>query len=424
MTVVMSTNPVPVTAVLINQLADQARLSNAALRASSERVITASHEVGGVRTWDDPTFKFGGSVFSARGMSPAEQGDLLYGVEQKLPLFGKPAAARRVAEAGRATAQMNADYQFQVIRLEIARALFKAALADRIVDIGEEDLAWLERMTTVAEDKYRAGTASQVDVLRLQSERAKRATQLQTERSQRATERALLNRQLGRSPDAPWPSFRLPAIAPAIPYSSRLLGFALQYEARLKVLRQDVKQADAVARQTRKQRLPDVSLGIDGRQYSGDGGFREGMFAMSLNLPWFNRDKYEADRRRDESRLRAAMLEVEDYEVSVLSDVRRVTLALDAARREALLYRDENIPRAHQALAAAHADWLGGRGLFNDIMEARRMALEGRVMETRAVAEQWQLMSELVLCCGLADLEALQMLGLEPPSNSSDPPQP
>ena len=227
MTVVMSTNPVPVTAVLINQLADQARLSNAALRASSERVITASHEVGGVRTWDDPTFKFGGSVFSARGMSPAEQGDLLYGVEQKLPLFGKPAAARRVAEAGRATAQMNADYQFQVIRLEIARALFKAALADRIVDIGEEDLAWLERMTTVAEDKYRAGTASQEDVLRLQSERAKRATQLQTERSQRATERALLNRQLGRSPDAPWPSFRLPEIAPAIPYSSRLLGLHL-----------------------------------------------------------------------------------------------------------------------------------------------------------------------------------------------------
>jgi outer membrane protein TolC len=334
--VAMSTNPVLVTAALINQLADQARLSNAALRASSERVITASHEAGSVRTWDDPTFKFGGSVFSARGMNPAEQGDLLYGVEQKLPLFGKPAAARRVAEAGRATAQMNADYRFQMTRLEIARALFKAALADRIVDIGEEDLAWLERMTTVAEDKYRAGTASQVEVLRLQSERAKRATQLQTERNLRSTERALLNRQLGRSPDAPWPSLRLPEIAPAIPYGSRLVGFALQYEARLKVLRQDVKQADAVARQTRKQRLPDVSLGIDGRQYSGDGGFREGMFTMSLNLPWFNRDKYEADRRRDESRLRAAMLEVEDFEVSVMSEVhrRRASRGLALPRRE------------------------------------------------------------------------------------------
>ena len=107
-----------------------------------------------------------------------------------------------------------------------------------------------------------------------------------------------------------------------------------------------------------------------------------------------------------------------------MSEVRRVTLAIDAARREALLYRDENIPRANQALAAAHAGWLGGRGVFNDIMEARRMVLDGRVMQARAVSEQWQLMSELVLCCGLADLEALPMLGIEPPQDSPSLPKP
>jgi cobalt-zinc-cadmium efflux system outer membrane protein len=408
-----NTNGLVVTPTLITQLAEAARSSNAALRASVERIIAANQETRAVRTWDDPTFKFGGSVFSPRGMNPAEQGNLAYGVEQKLPLFGKATAARHVAEAGQAVAQSSADYQFQTTRLEIARALFRVALADRLAAIGSEDLAWLDRMVAVAEEKYRAGTASQVDVLRLQSERAKRVTQLQTERNQIQTEGASLNRQLGRSPEAAWPELQLPEVAPAVPDDSRLSGLALRNEARLKVLRQEIKRAEAMLRQTRKQRLPDVSLGIDGRQFTGDGGFREGFFGVSLNLPWFNEDKYTADRRRDDARLRAAMLETEDAEIMILSELRRLTLAIDAARREALLYRDGNIPRAEQALAAAHAAWLANRGMFNDIMEARRMVLEARSMDARAVSEQWQLLSELVLCCGLADLNALPMLGIE-----------
>ena len=38
------------------------------------------------------------------------------------------------------------------------------------------------------------------------------------------------------------------------------------------------------------------------------------------------------------------------------------------------------------------------------------MLLEGKLMYARAVAEQYEMLSELVLCCGLGDLEALQML--------------
>jgi hypothetical protein len=44
-------------------------------------------------------------------------------------------------------------------------------------------------------------------------------------------------------------------------------------------------------------------------------------------------------------------------------------------------------------------------------------------MYARAVAEQYQMMSDLVLCCGLGDFEALQMIGAEieleaaPPKN-------
>jgi hypothetical protein len=48
------------------------------------------------------------------------------------------------------------------------------------------------------------------------------------------------------------------------------------------------------------------------------------------------------------------------------------------------------------------------------------MLLETRLMYARAVAEQYQMMSELVLCCGLGDLEALEMIGAEPDERKNE----
>ena len=81
-------------------------------------------------------------------------------------------------------------------------------------------------------------------------------------------------------------------------------------------------------------------------------------------------------------------------------------------RREALLYRDQIIPRSEQALASARSIFESG-GALRDVLDARRMLLDGKLMQARAVAEQYEMLSELVLCCGLGDLEALQMLSAE-----------
>jgi len=52
------------------------------------------------------------------------------------------------------------------------------------------------------------------------------------------------------------------------------------------------------------------------------------------------------------------------------------------------------------------------------------MLLEGRLMHARAVAEQYQMLSDLVLCCGLGDLEALEMIGAQPEASQPKSPEP
>ena len=412
------TNAVQVTPALVNALAEELRTNHPALLAARARTNAAAAEAAAVRTWEDPMVRVGG--MAADTMMRAQEGDLIYGVEQKLPLFGKPQAARRSAQAGVAIEVAAEDAQFQTLRRELAQAAFRTALADQTVAIGEQDLGSLDEMLRAVEAKYRTGQATLTELLQLENERDKRATQLLTDRDKLTHQHVSLNRLLGRDLLAPWPALDLPPVAGVVAYNQRLVDFALKFEPKLKVMGEQVKHAQAALDSTRRQRLPDVNVSVESRSYTGDGSFRQGMFVVSMNLPWGNGRKYRNDIKRDEERLKATEHELVDTRLSAQEEVHLLTAKIDAARREALLYRDEVLPRSGRALASARAGWQTGQVAFRDVLDARRMLLEARLMVARAVSEQYEMLSDLVLCCGLGDLEALQMIGAQPETSTKE----
>lgn len=409
---------VRLTPEVINQLAEELFTNSPALSAALARSNAAAAAVSAVRTWEDPMAKVGYMFSDDPMMMRMEEGDIFYGVEQKLPLWGKPKAMRRMARAELKVESANADLKLQRLRSELAKALFRTALASEVVVIGEQDLAWVEKMQAAADARYRSAAGSLTDLLRLQNERARRADQLTTARADLRQNEFALNRLLNRPADSPWPKLELPAVAGRIVYSERLLQFARDYEPTLRKMREEVRMAEAAVDKTRRERFPEVSVGVETRNDSREGSWRQTEVMLSFSLPFFNRSRYRADIARDEARRKAAEFDVADMELSLREEVHGLTVKADAARREALLYRDEIIPRSEQALSAASIAWQNGGGMFLDVLEARRMLLEARLMSARAVTEQWQMLSELVLCCGLADFAALEMIGAEPQSQN------
>jgi outer membrane protein TolC len=353
---------------------------------------------------------------AAEEMMRAEDGDIEYGIEQKLPLWGKPKLARNVARAELAVEMADSEMRFQELRSELAKALFRTAFAQRTIAIGDQDLAYLQTLAETTEASYGVGGSSQFDLLEIQNERARRAEQLKTDGAKLTHEHLALNRLLNRELGAAWPPLELPPLAGPVFYNQRLVDFAVKNEPRLRMMGEQIKQAEAMVAETRRMRLPEVMVGAESRNYSGNGEWRQAEFMLSFNLPLFNRSKYRADIQRNEARLKTVEAETMNYTLAVREEVHGLTVKIDAARREAVLYRDEIIPRSETALASARAAWESGRGMFRDVLDARRMLLEARLMFARAVSEQYQMMSELVLCCGLGDLEALQMIGAQPDS--------
>src|SRR5580658_54358 len=144
----------------INSLVAEARTNNPSLKAADSLVRAATLNAEAVRTWESPAFVVGGSTFSARGMDPAQFGDLAYGIEQKLPLWGRPKLTRRAAEAETSARLADANYRLQQLRRDLSKELLAAALAEQVVDIGEQDLTWLEATVNAVETRYRNGQAA------------------------------------------------------------------------------------------------------------------------------------------------------------------------------------------------------------------------------------------------------------------------
>src|SRR5260221_8307046 len=195
---VVATSGVVITTGLINRLVAEARTNNPSLKAADSRVRSATLNAEAVRAWDDPMAAFGGSVYSDKGFKPNEDGNLVYGIEQKLPLWGQPQLNRRIAEAGTSIQQAEARLRLEEVRRDITKGLLATAFAQRVVEVGEQDLAWLDATAKATENKYRAGDAVLADTLQIQNELAKRTDALRTDRNRLAHERFALNQLLNR----------------------------------------------------------------------------------------------------------------------------------------------------------------------------------------------------------------------------------
>jgi outer membrane protein TolC len=397
---------VEVTSDFVDKLLVEAREHSPAIAAAGARADAAASAVDGVRTWEDPMFIVGLSLPTSRGFKSSEAGNLIYGVEQKLPLFDRPKLAREAAAADASKEKLTVAFETAKLRRDLQVALAGLALDDSTIELTEQDLGWLEATLAAVDHRYRVGKASQVEWLKIQTERAKTLDHLKTLKFEREHQQVEVNRFLNRDLHAAWPVVTLPAVQAPLPYSDELVNAALQAEPKLKVIRQEAAQAEAMSRVTREQRRPEIGVGVQGRSYTGDAGFREGMVTVNFTLPWLNAGRYESDYRRDRAKVRASELDAADYKLTVREETHHFIVELDAARRQALLYRDELIPLTEQTLSSATNAWANSLGLFQDVLDARRMLVDHRLMLAQALAGQSRVTAELTLLTGITDFSA------------------
>jgi outer membrane protein TolC len=398
--------PEVVDAALVSRLAAEMRDQHPALRALKAREDAARLGARGTRRWADPTLTAGGVAYRLSTMAK-DNGDLFYGVQQSLPILGKQRAARGVADSEEAMAGTRLAARFVEMRRDLALTLVAAAYERASVALLREDLVWLDARESTARARLASGRESVAQLLRLENERARLRVDLTNGIVRLADAGAAVRRALGRTNAESPGEFTLPPVGPELRDDERLQQIAETSDPMVRTSHAEARVADATLVATRRSSRPDVALGVQAYQYSGDGGIAQGMFGVTINFPWFNRANYRRDIERDEARVRASRLE----ETNAASEVRRLVHRLVAeagsARRMALLYRDDIRPRTATTLGALEASWMPGGAELRDLLETRRQLVEADRMVARATADYWNAVHEVLLCCGLDDLPPL-----------------
>lgn len=385
---------------------------NPAIRKSVRDLQVLGYRVPQVTSLDDPMVNLipptGDMTETAAGMMQGGGS-----VTQKIPFPGKLDARGRVAEqAVRMAFYALADVRIRTVA-EVQRAYYAYYLAEVSIAVSRQSERLLRQIREVAAARYRAGAATQQDVLRAEVQLYALTNEVITFEQRRATARARLNALMDRPVAAALPGpapFDLAAVEWRLPAA---LDQALESNPRLAGLRERIGRDLEVIKLARLSYYPDLSLGFGYTGIASSGispvatGDDTWNLALGFNLPiWWQR--LRAHVLESNAQALASVEEYAEVRNMVSFEVQDALVKIDTEYRQAVLLRDLIVPRAWQTVEVSTSAYRAGDLEFTALIDNWRAWLDFSLRYHAALAQLEQ---------RFADLQ--QLLGAQVPRRAS-----
>ena len=381
-------------AAFLAALRNEAARNHPAASSAAIRAFAAAHDIRGVRLWDDPMV--GLSLTAADQMMRETDGDIRIGIEQQLPKPGLYQANLAKAEALHRAELENSRTSSLEVGAAAAKDAIELALADESIALQTTQLKWFSSMAENARLMAQNPDATSIDALRLDSELARENQVLDAARRTRASISRSLNLRLGRPLEAPWPALRLANSSVPVPVASAEIARIPRVNPKVRSMTELASAANAETRIADKERLPQLSVGVDTYIYSG-GDVRSADFGVKMSLPIFNRRSYSAKIESAQLREKAAVQDIEASRLEIASGVLAATTEAANAAAQASAYSGEIYQRALQATQAVEGSWISSKSALTDLLDSNRMLFSIRLEQRRYVAMQLAALEELNL---------------------------
>ena len=361
--------------------------------SAKHKATAATQDTRSVRLWNDPMVGIG--FMGASRMMRADDGDIMFGIEQALPKPGMFDAQRRKAEAtGRAESQ-NSLTAALAAGAEGARSAIELALADESIRLQQAQLDWLTAMVENARQMAADPMGSSSDALRMDTELAKEKQMLDAARRSREGFAQKLNLTLGRPLDSHWPALKLPATPPPVPVAQAEIARIPHANPKVRAMKEMAGAANAETRMADRERLPEIAVGVDTQLYSGNGDIQSTTVGVKMSLPWFNDPTYQAKIDAAKSREHSANRDVEAMRREIAAMVlTSVTEAANAAA-QARAYSGGIHDKAVTASKSIEAAWISSKAPLTDLLDSARTLFSIRLEQRRMIAMQLAALEEL-----------------------------
>lgn len=391
--------------LVLTDLTKEALGRNPELVAARQQWEASSQRIAQARALDDPTLSVHWWNFP-QSFNVGRADNTIVGLSQKFPFPGKLALREEVASRSAGITEQAFKAKERDLIARVKGAYYDLFLDHKAIQIHHEQIDLLKQFVETATAKFRAGTASQVDVLKAQVELSTLHQELPVLEQRRDTSQAKLNQLLDRDPRFPLPPPQSPREGRFEQDLEDLYGVATTVRPELKAADLEVQRNEQSHALARRQYYPDFDVTFQRFQnFQTNDGFGA-YLAVNLPFAFWAKPKYDAAVQEAAAGIAAARADRHALENMTRFQIRDLMARVRANWEVALLYRTTVLPQAEQSVAAARAGYRAGRSGFLELIEADRAWRGFQLEYYRALVEREHRLAELEQVVG-ADLNGM-----------------
>jgi outer membrane protein, heavy metal efflux system len=407
-------------AASLQQLVAEALRMNPEVRAAEKEREAARQRVLPAGALDDPMLEAGVLNLPARSPSFSSE-DMtmkMLGLTQRIPFPGKRDLRRDIAE--RSADSVGHAYEETVNRIarEVKTTYYDLALVQHSARVIAQNRAIVGQLLKVVEGRHSVARASQVDVLKAQTQLSRMSEESIKVDRERPTLESELNRLLGRAPHTPPPPAALPPLdrSPAI---RDLQETAWAERPQLRALQAMISRSERALELARKDRYPDFDLRFSYGQRDSmpDGSRRSDLISMTvaINLPVWRATKTEPRIAEAQAMHEQAVSLYEVQRIDTATKLHHQMAMAEQSLQAAQLYRDEILPQARLTFEAALSSYQQSRGELMPMFDVQMSILNAELGYATAVASYQKALAEIEFLSGRVPERANDLHGRSAP---------
>jgi outer membrane protein TolC len=388
-------------ALTLDEVERIALAENPEIAVAARKVAIAKAHVSAAGALDDPMAMYRGWGVPLEKPWDYNAAQNMFSVSQTLPGAGKRALRTTVAESDVDVAKAQLEEVRLDIRVRVHKAFDDVLLAQDELRIHDQHVDIARQAIEAARIKYAVGKVSQQDILKAQVTLTGLAEHMIRFGRDADLARAHLNTLLGRDPTAPLNVHGDYTVLAALPAAQTLEGLALQSRPDLVAAREAAERSRKEQALAKRVYLPDftVSAGYMLMQ-PGSTTRNNYMVEGSMNLPWLNHRKHDAEIAEATATATEQDAELAELRNAAFGQIQDALVEARAAQQLAHMYHDQLRPQAEATLQASVIAYENDKTDFLDLLDSQMTVVDIDLAWFQAVAEFDTRLADLELATG------------------------
>ena len=375
--------------------------TNPEIEVAARRVAVAQAHVPAAGALDDPMAMYRGWGVPLNQPWNYNQAQNMFSISQTFPGRGKLALRTSVAESSVDEAKADLEQVRLDVRVRVHKAFDDLLLADDEMQIHRQHEAIARQAIEEARIKYTTGKVPQQDILKAQVALTQLAEHMIRFDHDAELARARLNTLLGRKPGSPLSVAGEHAVLGTLPQAESLDDLALGSRPDLLAAQQAAEHSHKEQALAKMAYVPDFTVSA-GYMIQQPGSFARNAYMVegSMNLPWLNHRKHDAEIAEATVEETEQDAELTEMRNAAFGQIQEALVEAEAAQKLAHMYHDELRPQAETTLQSSVIAYENDKTELLDLLDSQMAVVNLDLAWLQAVGDFDARLADLELATG------------------------